>query len=229
MRAWISAVSTRLPALAGSPPFRVANAPSRRRVGAAMKTAWIQAITIGIVLVPAIGLGVRFATEGPGPNPVDDLTHVTGEWGLRFLLLSLAVTPARRFLGWSWAAPLRRTLGLAAFAYAAVHLAVWSVFDLELDGRAILEDVLERPYVTVGMASFLILLALAVTSTRGWIRRLGRRWIRLHRAVYVAGALAVVHHFWLLKADLRPAMVHGGLLALLLGARWFARRNTTAA
>ena len=113
----------------------------------------LQTITILVALAPAVGLGVRFATEGPGPNPVEDLTHVTGEWGLRFLLLSLAITPARRWLGWSWSAPLRRTLGLAAFSYATAHLATWAAFDLGLDFVAIVEDVLERPYVTAGMAA----------------------------------------------------------------------------
>ncbi len=189
----------------------------------------LQAITILVTLLPALGLGFRFATEGPGANPVDDLTHVTGEWGLRFLLLSLAVTPARRFLGWHWAQPLRRTLGLAAFCYAAAHLATWSVFDLGLDLRAITEDVLERPYVTAGMAAFVILSALAVTSTRGWIRRLGSRWVSLHRMVYAAGALAVLHHFWLVKADYRPAIVHGVLLAGLLAARLVWRARSRAA
>lgn len=189
----------------------------------------LQAITILVTLLPALGLGLRFATEGPGPNPVEDLTHVTGEWALRFLLISLAVTPARRFLGWQWAQPLRRTLGLAAFGYAAAHLATWSIFDLGLDLEAIFEDVVERPYVTAGMAAFAILLALAATSTRGWIKRLGTRWVSLHRAVYAAGALAVLHHFWLVKADYRPAIVHGALLAGLLGARMVWKRRARAA
>lgn len=189
----------------------------------------LQAITTLVTLLPALGLGLRFATEGPGPNPVEDLTHVTGEWALRFLLISLAVTPARRFLGWQWAQPLRRTLGLAAFGYAAAHLATWSIFDLGLDLEAIFEDVVERPYVTAGMAAFAILLALAATSTRGWIKRLGTRWVSLHRAVYAAGALAVLHHFWLVKADYRPAIVHGALLAGLLGARMVWKRRARAA
>ena len=179
----------------------------------------LQAITMLVTFLPALGLGVRFATEGPGPNPVDDLTHVTGEWGLRFLLLSLAVTPARRWLGWTWAAPLRRTLGLAAFCYATAHLSTWAIFDLGLDLPAIIEDVFERPYVTAGMAAFTILTALAMTSTRGWMKSLGQRWVSLHRAVYAAGALAVLHHFWLVKADYLPAIVHGVFLAGLFAAR----------
>lgn len=186
----------------------------------------LQLLTIAVTLVPAIGLGVRFASEGLGANPIEDLTHVTGEWGLRFLILSLAITPARRFFGWRRIAPLRRTLGLAAFCYVTVHLLVWSVLDLGLDVPAIVEDLTERPYVMAGMASFLILAALAITSTRGWMKRLGTDWTRLHRLVYVAAGLGVLHHFWLLKADLRPAIVHGMLVAALLGARvaWSRRQ-----
>ena len=190
-------------------------------------TRTLQALAIAVTLVPALGLAARFAFQGFGPEPVEDLTHVSGEWALRFLLLSLAVTPARRWLGWRWAAPLRRTLGLAAFGHAAVHLIVWALLDLGLDWTAIVEDVTERRFVMAGMAAFALLLALAVTSTRGWMRRLGRRWTKLHRAVYAAGALGVLHHFWLVKADYRPAIVHGVALALLLAARvvWAARRR----
>jgi sulfoxide reductase heme-binding subunit YedZ len=194
-----------------------------------MRTAQLQAATIGILALPGLALLARFALEGPGANPIEDITHVTGEWALRFVLLSLAVTPARRWLGWSWAAPLRRTLGLGGFVYAALHLLTWSVLDHGLDGAAILEDVIERPYVTVGMAAFLLLGMLAVTSTRGSIRRLGRRWVMLHRAVYAAAGLAVLHHFWLLKADLRPAILHALVLAVLLGARLVGRTPTTTA
>jgi sulfoxide reductase heme-binding subunit YedZ len=113
--------------------------------------------------------------------------------------------------------------------YAALHLITWGVLDHGLDGAAILEDVIERPYVTVGMAAFLLLGVLAMTSTRGSIRRLGRRWVMLHRAVYAAAALAVLHHFWLLKADLRPAILHALVLAVLLGARLVGRAPTTTA
>ena len=195
-----------------------------------MSRARLQALTVLVASLPAAGLGARFALEGPGPNPVEDLTHVTGEWGMRFLLLSLAITPARRWLGWGWAAPLRRTLGLAAFFYALAHLATWAVFDLGLDLAAIAVDVLDRPYVTAGMAAFSILTLLAVTSTRGWMKSLGQRWVVLHRAVYAAAGLAVVHHFWSIKADLRPAIVHGAILFGLLAARvaWRARRTARA-
>ncbi len=194
-----------------------------------MSTRRLQAITVAVTLLPAASLAGRFATRGFGPEPVDDMTHVSGEWALRFLLLSLAVTPARRLFGWSWAAPLRRTLGLAAFGYALVHLLVWAVLDLSLDPAAILEDATERVFVTAGLAGFTLLFALAVTSTRGWMRRLGKRWGALHRAAYAAAVLGVLHHFWLIKADYRPAIVHGVVLAALLGARaaWAWRARAT--
>ena len=186
----------------------------------------LQTIAIVVTAMPALFLAGRFAIGGLGANPIEDITHTTGEWGLRWLLLSLAVTPARRWLGWNWAAPLRRSLGLAGFTYAVVHLTTWAVLDLGLDLAAILEDLTERPYVMAGMAAFLLLLTLALTSTRASRKRLGSRWIRLHRVVYAAATLAVVHHFWLIKADYRPAIVHGSMLALLFAARivWRARQ-----
>lgn len=192
-----------------------------------MTPARIQAIAIALVLAPAVGLAIRFLTQGFGPEPIEDMTHVSGEWALRCLILSLAVTPLRRWFGWSWAAPLRRTLGLAAFGYAATHLLVWSVLDLGLDPAAIFEDLTEHPFVMAGMASFTLLLALAATSTRAAMKRLGKDWVRLHRGAYAAGLLGVLHHFWLIKADYRPAIVHGALLAGLLAARivWAKRER----
>lgn len=185
----------------------------------------LHAIAIFLAALPAVALALRFAVEGLGANPIEDITHTTGEWGLRLVLASLAVTPARRLFGWRRIAPLRRTLGLAGFAYACLHVATWAILDHGLALEAILEDLTERPFVMAGMAAFLLLLPLAITSTRGWMRRLGKRWVFLHRLVYLAAILAVVHHFWGLKADLRPAIVHAVLLAALLGVRiaWKAR------
>lgn len=185
-------------------------------------------IAIVVALLPVVGLAGRFLIEGLGANPIEEITHTTGEWGLRLILLSLAVTPARRWLGLSWVAPLRRTFGLAGFGYACLHLATWAVLDLGLDAQAILEDLTERPYVMAGMAAFTALLPLAATSTRASMKRLGPRWTRLHRLAYAAAALGVLHHFWLIKADYRPAIVHATILAALLGARlaWRTRQRS---
>jgi sulfoxide reductase heme-binding subunit YedZ len=181
---------------------------------------WIHAAVVAAALVPAASLGWRAATDALGANPIEEITHETGETALRFLLASLAITPLRRAFGWSALAPYRRTLGLLAFGYACLHVATYVALDLFFDWAAIAEDVLERPYVTAGFAAFVCLVPLALTSTRGWIRRLGaRRWLALHRLVYAAGLAAVVHFLWLVKADLREPLIYAAALALLLAAR----------
>jgi sulfoxide reductase heme-binding subunit YedZ len=185
---------------------------------------WIQAAAVGLGLLPFLGLCVAAATDRLGANPIEEVTHVTGEFTLRFLLASLAVTPLRRVLGWSWAAPLRRTFGLLAFSYGTLHLLTYVVLDQFFDWPALLEDVLERRYITVGFLGWLCMVPLALTSTRGWQRRLGRRWTTLHRLAYVAASAGVVHFLWLVKADLLAPLVHAALLAALLGYRlWHAR------
>ena len=144
---------------------------------------------------------------------------MTGEWGLRLLVLCLAITPIRRLSGWRWLAPQRRTLGLAAFVYSSLHLLTWAVLDQGLHGPAIVEDLSERPFVWLGASAFLCLLPLAITSTRGWMRRLKRHWSTLHRLAYVALVLAVGHLWWLTKADDRGPIVWAAVAALLLATR----------
>lgn len=179
----------------------------------------IQVAAVGLGLVPLAALCVRALTGRLGANPIEEATHVTGSSALRLLLLALAVTPARRWLRLHQLAPLRRSFGLLAFGYACLHLLIYLVLDQSLDAAAILEDAGERPYVSAGLFAFLCLLPLAATSTRAMVRRLGRRWKPLHRLAYVAAGAAVVHHLWLVKADLREPLVHASLLALLLAAR----------
>ncbi len=179
-----------------------------------------QGVTIALAALPAVVLATRAAANGLGANPIEEITHVTGAWSLRLLLLTLAVTPLRRWLGWAWLAPLRRTLGLAAFSWVCLHFLTWLVLDQALDLGAIVEDVLERRFVTAGFAGFLCLLPLAITSTRGWMKRLGRRWVKLHRLAYAAGVCGVVHYLWLVKADLLAPLLHGAILGALLAARW---------
>ncbi len=184
--------------------------PARRALPAAL---------LALGLLPALGALAAGLTDRLGAEPIETLTHVSGEWALRLLLASLAVSPLRRLTGWSALAPCRRTLGLLAFGYASFHLAVYVGLEHFFEAAAILEDVIERPYVTAGTLAFLCLLPLAVTSTRGWQRRLGARWVRLHRLAYVAAIAAVLHHLWLVKADLRAPLVEAAVLALLLAAR----------
>jgi sulfoxide reductase heme-binding subunit YedZ len=179
-----------------------------------------QGVTVALAALPAVVLGVRAATRGLGANPIEEITHVTGEWTLRWLLLTLAVTPARRWLGWAWLAPLRRTAGLAAFSWACLHLLTWLVLDQAFDLEAIAEDLTERRFITAGMAGFLCLLPLAITSTRGWLKRLGPRWQTLHRLAYLAALCGIVHFVWLVKADLLSPLIHAAILAALLAARW---------
>jgi sulfoxide reductase heme-binding subunit YedZ len=195
----------------------------------ARRTRALHAVAIVIGALPAASLAVSAFTDGLGANPVERVTHVTGDWTLRFLLLTLAVTPFRRLLGWSWVAPLRRTLGLTAFCYACVHYLIYLGLENFFDWRLIVEDVLERRFVWAGFAAFLCLVPLAVTSTRAMIRRLGRRWVSLHRLVYLAAVLGVTHFLWLVKSDLREPLIYAAILTLLLGLRlWFrlARSRT---
>ncbi|MDG4553093.1 MAG: protein-methionine-sulfoxide reductase heme-binding subunit MsrQ [Candidatus Competibacter sp.] len=162
-----------------------------------------------------------------GANPVETLSHRTGDWSLRFLLLTLAVTPLRRLTGWNGLQKFRRMLGLFAFFYVCLHFGVYLVFDQFFDLSAIFEDIAKRPYITVGFAGFLLLIPLAATSTNGMIKRLGRNWQRLHRLVYLIGVLGVAHYWWLVKADLSEPLLYGGVLAALLGYRlWWWRSHS---
>lgn len=158
-----------------------------------------------------------------GANPLERVTDVTGQWGLRFLLLTLAVTPLRRLTGWNRLLRFRRMLGLFVFFYISLHFLTWVWLDQELNWGNITADIAKRPYVTVGFTAWLLLLSLAVTSTRGMMRRLGRNWQRLHRAVYAIGVLGVLHYIWLVKADLLQPLIYAGVLALLLLVRWRPR------
>jgi sulfoxide reductase heme-binding subunit YedZ len=182
----------------------------------------LQAFAITGGALPAASLVVAALTDGLGANPVEQVTHVTGGWALRFLFLSLAVTPLRRLLGWSWVAPLRRTLGLIAFGYACCHYLIYLGLEHFFDWQLIVEDALKRRYVWAGFAAFLCLGSLAATSTRAMVRRLGRRWVSLHRLVYPAAVLGVIHFLWLVKSDLREPLLYAAVLTLLLGLRlWF--------
>jgi sulfoxide reductase heme-binding subunit YedZ len=182
---------------------------------------WIAAKTLvhAAALAPLAWMVGAALTDGLGADPVAELTHRTGAWALRLLLACLAMTPLRRLLDAPWPIRFRRMLGLYAFFYACLHLAVYVVLDLGGYWPQVLEDIAKRPYITVGFSAWLLLLPLAATSTQGWMRRLGRRWGQLHRAVYVAAALGVLHFWWGVKADVREPLLYAGILALLFAAR----------
>jgi sulfoxide reductase heme-binding subunit YedZ len=178
------------------------------------------------LLVCAFGL----AGTSLGANPIDELQDRTGEWALRLLLVTLCITPLAVTLRKPWLLAVRRMLGLFAFTYLCLHFLNWFVLDQWLDLRAILADIAKRPYITVGFTAFLMLVPLAVTSTAGWMRRLGRRWHQLHRLIYPAAALGCVHYWWQVKADWREPLVYASVLALLLGWRvWRARMRRSIA
>lgn len=183
----------------------------KRRVRVLKAVVWI------LCLLPLVRLGWRAGPgAGLGANPIEALHHWAGQSSLILLLGALAVTPIRRVTGWNMVQKVRRLVGLFAFFYVCVHLTIYVALDQFFGWSYIVEDVVERPYILLGTAAFLLLLPLAVTSTRGWIRRLGRRWRTLHQLVYPAAVLAVLHFLLVTKADNRGPFIAGAVLALLL-------------
>lgn len=154
-----------------------------------------------------------------GPNPVETVLHTTGDWALRFLLITLAMTPLRRFTGQGVWLRLRRMLGLFCFFYASLHFLTWLGLDREFAWSGVAEDVIKRPYVTLGFLAFILLVPLAATSTKGMMRHLGAVWRKLHRLIYLIGVLGVAHFLWLVKADLAEPLLYGAILVALLVAR----------
>ena len=185
----------------------------------------LRAAVFLLCLAPALLLGARTLFGTVGADPVEALHHATGIWALRFLALTLLVTPLRRLLGWNWLQKYRRMLGLFAFFYATLHLLVYLVLDQGLYVDGIVEDVLERPYITLGMTAWLLLVPLAVTSTGGWVRRLGKRWQKLHRLVYVVAGAAALHYLLSVKKDVTLPLVYLAVFVALFAARgWLAAR-----
>ncbi|MBM3221234.1 MAG: sulfoxide reductase heme-binding subunit YedZ [Candidatus Rokubacteria bacterium] len=197
-----------------------------RRARIVLKTGvWLAA------LAPLAYLAGCVLTDNLGANPIDFVTDTLGDWTLRMLLASLAVTPLRLLTGQAWLVTLRRLLGLFAFAYAVMHFSVWVVLDFFFDWPLMAADIVKRPYITVGMTALVLLTPLALTSTAGMVKRLGARaWRRLHRLVYVAAILGVLHYLWLAKVGVKTPWVYAAILALLLGIRIVAavRRRASA-
>lgn len=182
-------------------------------------------------LGPVVWLVVAFFQDNLGANPIEKIILVEGRWTLVFLLLTMAVTPIRRLTSWNRIIQVRRLVGLFAFFHASVHFLSYAGLDQFFALGYIVQDVIERPFITAGFTSLVLLVPLAVTSTRGWIRRLGKRWQRLHRLAYVAAGLGVLHFFWKVRADTFWPLVSAILLAALLGSRVYysVKRSRTAA
>jgi len=187
---------------------------------------WKPLIFIASLVPFALVVGDLFQVTGSlGPNPVEEIQDRFGYWGLRFILIALAVTPARTITGKQWLTRFRRMLGLFAFFYVLMHFLTWLILDQGLLLSAIGEDIFKRPFITIGFAATLILLALTATSTAGVRRRLGKTWQKLHNWVYAAAILGVWHYWWQVKLDASDPAIYAAILALLLGYRFWQRRK----
>jgi len=185
-----------------------------------LRRRWTKIALFLVCLAPLSWLGWRAWNENLTANPIEYITHFTGDWTIRFIVFTLAVTPLRKLLRMPDLIRFRRMIGLFAFFYASLHFLTWFVLDKFFDFHEILKDVAKRPFITAGFTAFVLLLPLAVTSTTAWIRRLGgRRWQRLHRLIYVTAIAAVVHYYWLVKSDIRLPVFYGALVALLFAYR----------
>lgn len=181
---------------------------------------WLKPAVFAAGLLPLVWLVFQVFTGGLGANPIEAVTRFLGDWALNMLLVSLAVSSLRRLTGWAAAVRLRRMLGLFAFFYATLHVLSYVGLDQFFAWGAIWADVVKRKYITAGMAAFLVLMVLAATSPKRAVRAIGgRAWKRLHRLVYAAGILGVLHYFWMVKADISEPLVYALVLAILLGER----------
>jgi methionine sulfoxide reductase heme-binding subunit len=194
---------------------------------AALITRVVKPVLYVAAVLPFAWLVFALVTGLVMGDEVKFMQHVTGDTVLTCLMLTLSVTPLRRLTGWNELIRVRRLIGLTAFWYACLHLSTYLVFDQSLSLDEIAKDIVKHPWVLVGFTAFLCLVPLAITSTTGWVRRLGgKRWQRLHRLVYVAAVAGVLHYFWLVKKDARAPLVYGAILLVLLGARvWLARER----
>ncbi|MCU0244982.1 MAG: sulfoxide reductase heme-binding subunit YedZ [Bryobacter sp.] len=190
-------------------------------MGRVLSHRWLKAGVFVVSLAPLLWLALGAMQNRLGPNPIEYITRSTGDWTLRFLVLTIAITPFRRALGVPDLIRFRRMLGLFAFFYGSLHLLTYLWFDRFFDFADIAKDIAKRPFITAGFFSFAVMAPLAVTSTAGWIRRLGgRRWQLLHRLVYLSVIAGVVHYVWLVKSDLRDPLLYGALTGLFLAYRF---------
>jgi sulfoxide reductase heme-binding subunit YedZ len=201
-------------------------------VRALLVSKWTKAAVFLLCLIPFADLLWRFIRRDLGINPVETLQHGTGDWTLRFLVFTLCITPFRKLFNLPDLIRFRRMLGLFAFFYVSLHFLTYLGPDQSFDLSGMWKDVAKRPFITVGFAAFVSLIPLAITSTAGWIRRLGgKRWQQLHRLIYFAAVCGVIHYYWLVKSDVRKPLFYGALVAILLLWRlgsWISKRRSQA-
>ncbi len=198
-----------------------------------LRQRWTKVLVFLAALLPLCWAGWRAYNQNLTANPIEYITHFTGDWTLRFLVLTLAVTPLRKLLGLPDLIRFRRMIGLFAFFYGTLHFATYIWLDKFFDLSEMFKDVVKRPYITAGFAAFVLMIPLAVTSTAGWIRRIGgKRWQMLHRLVYISGIAGVIHYYWLVKSDIRLPAMYGVIVGILLAYRavtWSLNRRPRAA
>jgi len=194
-----------------------------------LASKWVKLPVFLLCLGPVAELAWRALHNDLTANPIEFITHLTGDWTLRFVVITLAVTPARKLLHLPELIRFRRMLGLFAFFYGLLHFSTWIGLDKFFDWAEMLHDVRKRPFITAGFTGFVLMIPLALTSTAGWIRRLGgKRWLALHRLIYVTAVAGVVHYYWLVKSDVRKPLFYGMLVGLLFALRvgfWLASRR----
>ncbi len=185
-----------------------------------MNSPWSKPALFLLCMLPFCALVYNGFTDNLTANPIKEITHFTGEWALRFLLITLSITPLRKITRKNALIRFRRMLGLFAFFYACLHFSTYLVLDQFFDWNEIILDVAKRPYITVGFSAFVLLIPLALTSTNKMAQRLGNNWRRLHSLIYPIAILVILHYLWLVKADILPPLIYGLILCLLLVLRW---------
>ncbi len=197
-----------------------------------LATRWAKIIVFSLSSIPLLILVWRGFHNNLTTNPVEFLQHKTGDWTLRFLIFTLCISPFRKILNLPELIRFRRMLGLFAFFYVCLHFLTYLGPDQSFNFAGMLKDVVKRPFITVGFTAFVLLIPLAITSTAGWVRRLGgKRWQALHRSIYLCAILGVIHYYWLVKSDVRKPLFYGFLVGILLLWRfteWLARRRAAA-
>lgn len=197
-----------------------------------MRNKILKPLVFLAALLPVARLVYFFRTDNLGANPIEVITRCTGTWTLVFVMITLSVTPLRRLSGLLWLVQFRRMTGLFAFFYGLLHFTTYIWLDQSFNIHSISKDVYKRPFITAGFTAFTLMIPLVLTSTRGWIRRMGKNWVKLHRLIYVTAIAGVTHYIWLVKKDLRVPLIYAGILTVLLGYRiavqaWDRLRKST--